>query len=66
MIVHKNKSNRDGMMLNGTKMRALYLAVNKNLCSDLLGSSRREGKYMLYNSCGQPMGGGCKKMSIIL
>jgi len=48
MILYKNKSKRGGMILHGTKMRALYLAVNnKNLCSDLLGSSSREGKYML-------------------
>lgn len=28
MIVYKNKSNRGGMIFHGTKIRALYLAVN--------------------------------------
>lgn len=62
MIVHKNKSNRGGMILHDTNMRVLYLAVyNKKLCSDLLGSSSREGKYMWYNGCRQAVGSGCKK-----
>lgn len=62
MILHKNKSNRGGMILHCTKMRVLYLEVNnKNLCSDLLDSSSREGKCMLQNGCRQPMGGGCRR-----
>ena len=65
MIVHKNKSNRGGMILHSTKMRALHLAVNnKKLCSDLLGSSSREGKYTMV--VGSQWEVDVKKANIIL
>lgn len=42
MIIHKNKSNGDGMIVHGTKVRALYLGGNKTI-NDLLGSRSKEG-----------------------